>query len=235
MERPTISLTFWRRLCVLLCLLGCAAPLVHAEKKSDRDFTRLKPAEFAQLPEANAVIDLEHFDQTLLAAAIFHETNNWRAKLGLRPFRHSPALDTAADVQVTYGSLMLEIGHTNFMPGQKTAMDRVQKVGLIPGTVAENVALTPLLDADDDTVVGLLGEGDKRRYVDAATGRELKAHTYATFAKRVLAQWMNSPHHRENIVARDLKFLGCSARSKRDIGGSVGLYAVQEFFSAATF
>lgn len=233
MERPTISLTSGRRLCVLICLLGCAAPLVHAAKKSECDLTRLKPAEFAQLPEANAVIDLAHFDQALLAAAIFHETNNWRAKLGLRPFRHSPELDTAADVQVTYGSLMPAIGHTNFMPGQRTAMDRVQKVGLIPGTVAENVALTPLLDADDDTVIGLMGEGDERRYVDVATGRELKPHTYATFAKRVLAQWMNSPHHRENIVARDLKFLGCSARSTRDIGGNVGLYAVQEFFSAA--
>lgn len=235
MERATISLTFGFRICVVLSVLGCAAPLVHAAKKTERDLTRLKPAEFAQLREANAVIDPAHFDQALLVAAIFHETNNWRAKLGLRPFRHSPELDTAADVQVTYGSLMTEIGHTNFMPGQRTAMDRVQKVGLIPGTVAENVALTPLLDADDDTVIGLLGEGEARRYIDAATGRELKAHTYATFAKRVLAQWMNSPHHRENIVDRDLKFLGCSARSTRDIGGSVGLYAVQEFFSAATF
>ncbi|MBI3884313.1 MAG: CAP domain-containing protein [Opitutae bacterium] len=221
-------MSFFRpRLCLLLAMVAA----VHAAEK--RDLTRLRPAEFARLPEVNAPIDLEHYDRDLLAAAIFHETNRWRAKLGLPAFRHLPKLDDAADVQVTYGSLMPELSHSNLLPAQARPMDRVVATGLRPGRVAENVALTPVFDTGEETPFVVHGAGAERKFLNADTGRELEPHTYASFAARVLGQWMNSPGHRANIANRALRYLGCSARSVRNLSGTHSLFAVQAFFTPA--
>lgn len=214
----------------MLCLLLGVASLVDATEKCN--LTRLPPAEFARLPEVNARIDLENYDRDLLAAAIFHETNRWRAQLGLPPFRHLPELDQAADMQVTFGSLMPELGHTNMLPSQARPLDRVLTTGLRPGKVAENVALTPVFDTGGETSFEVRGEGLERKFIDPATGRELRPHTYATLAARMLVQWMGSPGHRANIADRTLRCLGCSARSKRNLNGTHSLFAVQAFFTA---
>jgi len=213
----------------MLCLLLGVVSVARATE--ERDLTRLPPAEFARLPEVNALIDLENYDRDLLAAAIFHETNRWRVQLGLPPFRHLPKLDQAADMQVTFGSLMPEVGHTNVLPSQASPLDRVLSTGLRPGYVAENVALTPVFNTGQETSFEVRGLGLERKYFDPATGRQLQPHTYATFATRVLVQWMNSPGHRANIANGTLHYLGCSARSKRNLNGTDSLFAVQAFFT----
>lgn len=176
--------------------------------------TSLEPAEFAKLPAVHTAIDPDDFDRDLLAAAIFHETNRWRAKLGLKPFRHKTELDRAADMQCAYGSLNLNMGHTNPVSGQKTPAERVRSAGVGPGAVAESITLTPLV---------LAGE-------DPASGRAARVDTYETFAARMLAQLMNSPNDRRSITSTTLRFHGCSARPVRSVGGAVSLYAVQVFY-----
>lgn len=218
-----------RSACWCLCL-GVWSIAAAAVK---RDLLQLTPAQFAQRPEVGAPIALANFDRELLAAAIFHETNRWRAQLGLPLLSHRRELDRAADVQVAFGSLMTEVGHTNPLPSQATPTDRVIAAGLNPKLVGENVVLTPLLDADNQTLIHTLGEGTGLKYFNPDTGRELHPHTYESFATRVLAQWMESPSHRANIVNAEFRSLGCGVRPRRSVSGTYSLYAVQVFYTPA--
>lgn len=218
-------------LCAVFGLTLLAPAWLQAAKVTSRDLVRLSPDEFAELPEVKAMIDPERLDRDLMAAAIFHETNRWRRRLGLPAFKHRMKLDEAADVQATFGSLMPTVGHVNSLPAQASPMARVLAVGYTPGLVAENVALTPVLDAAEETSFAMEGEGEAKKFFDPKSGRELRPHSYASFAARVLVQWMNSPGHRANIANRDLRYLGCSARSTRNISGIRSLFSVQEFFT----
>ena len=74
----------------------------------------MSPAKIAKLPEVNTRIDFAHYDRDLMAAAIFHETNRTRVKLGLKPFLHLPKLDDAADLQASTGALLApRVSHHN--------------------------------------------------------------------------------------------------------------------------
>ena len=73
------------------------------------DWQQLPPAEFAEQPEVPARIDFAAFDEALMAAAIFHETNRVRQQLGLAPFRHLPKLDEAAGLEVAIGVVQGEL------------------------------------------------------------------------------------------------------------------------------
>jgi uncharacterized protein YkwD len=57
-------------------------------------------------------------------------------------------------------------------------------------------------------------------------------HTYASFAARVVDDWMNSPPHRANLVNPELTSLGCAARTCLSWRGrQEQIYAVQVFFT----
>ena len=211
------------------CLgLGVWSAAVAAVK---RDLMQLPPAQFAQLPEGSAPIELATFDRELLAVAIFHETNRWRAQFGLPLLSHRRELDRAADVQGAFGSLMPEAGHPNPLPSHATPTDRVIAAGLNPKLVGENVVLTPRRDAGNQTLIHTLGDGAAQKYFNPDTGRELQPHTYDSFAARVLVQWLNSPAHRANIVNVEFRSLGCGVRPRRSVSGTYSLYAVQVFFT----
>src|SRR6478609_5650425 len=78
-----------------------------------RDWYGLSPEEFAAQPMVQARIDPEEFDRTLMAAAIFQETNRVRHQLGLARFTHVAKLDVAADRKATYGVFETELRHTS--------------------------------------------------------------------------------------------------------------------------
>src|SRR6187402_722979 len=97
---------------------------------SARDWYALSPEEFAVQPAVHARIDPENFDGTLMAAAIFHETNRVRRQLELARFTHVARLDVAAERKASLGVFESQVRHTSDIPFAATPADRVKATGL---------------------------------------------------------------------------------------------------------
>lgn len=207
----------------MLVSVGWAAP----------DLQQLSAEEFDQLPEVQSVIDYGNFDQSLMVAAIFHETNRVRRQMGLRPFTHLPKLDKAADLKAAIGVMQGELSHRNPMPLTSTPADRVRAVGLSYRQVAENIARLGILNLPAGvTQVGVRTRTGRDEYYQLDTKSTLEPRTYAGFAAAVVQAWMNSPTHRANIVNPGFQSLGCGARVCRDLANRhEQIYAAQVFFT----
>jgi uncharacterized protein YkwD len=189
--------------------------------------TRLAPAEFDRQRALAEEIDVGALDRALLAAAVFHETNRVRARLGLKWFEPLEQLDDAAETQATIGALFRPPSHTNPFPLIATPLDRVRQAGLNPAQVAENIALLPVYDAPHGT--GFYRLKDDPRLRHAKTGELLPRHTYRSIAVAVVAAWMNSPGHRANIVEPALTHLGCAVRQAKSLSDIDLIFFVQVF------
>lgn len=210
------------RRCLTLCLLGLLAGCA-----------RVVPApeavpNYGDNPALDARIDVAKFDRTLMAQAIFQEANQVRARLGLPAFRPLPKLNDAADLEAAVGRVYQPPSHNNPFPMIGTPMARVQYVGLVPGYVAENIALLPVQNTD--RAVAIARDG-KTRFVRPDSGEPVPAMTYREFATLVLDLWMKSPGHRANLVNPLLRHLGCSAQPNVSLHGIDQLFCVQVFFT----
>lgn len=182
-----------------------------------------------QAAELTDKIDVAQLDQSLLARAIFDETNRVRVQLGHKPFGREQKLDEAADTQANIGVLFRPPSHTNPFPLIATPEDRVRFAGLDPLRVSENIALLSIYDVPRNTAVYFLKNDPTLR--DSRSGNAVQVHTYASFARAVVGEWMNSPGHRANIVDEKLRYLGCAVRSSTGKDDLDMIFAVQAFFT----
>ncbi|MDW8205816.1 MAG: CAP domain-containing protein, partial [Cytophagales bacterium] len=137
---------------------------------------------FAKLPMANQVIDFNDIDYALLNAAIFYATNWQRDKHYQKPLRYSAALEKAA---FEHSKDMVQhnfFSHTSPIKGRETHDKRIRAAGVSGGYMGENIA-----------------------YHSHVT------NTYLNQAKKIVAGWMNSPGHRQNILSSHYQYLGCGA------------------------
>ncbi len=187
--------------------------------------------EFAGQPGLNAQLATDSLDRELLAAAIFHETNRVRHQLGLTVLQWLEKLNEAAEIQSHIGVLSRPPSHTNPFRAIGTPLERVKYAGLMPERVAENIALIPVYDVAPAGEIGVSRDRQKTAYIDPETGRELKVHTYASYAALVVQAWMDSPGHRANITDPSVKYLGCSVYPKRGNYGEEMVFSVQVFYA----
>jgi uncharacterized protein YkwD len=157
--------------------------------------------EFFEKQSARQKINLDDVNQALLDATVFHETNRVRQKQGLRPLRHLSDLDEAAMLHARSMAREAYLSHQNSDDRLREPIDRARAVGLEPRFVAENIA----------SAFGIRYESGERVYVDdqgrdgttyhrEPNGPAIPNHTYRSFARELVAAWMNSPGHRRNIL-----------------------------------
>jgi uncharacterized protein YkwD len=202
-------MAIWRvnRFFTLFLLMVCVG---RVSAWTAGDYAKYDFDTFAKLPEALARIDMNGIDYPLLHAAIFYETNRRRALEGLPAFAHSPALEKAAkghsDDMVRYGFF----SHASTVKGKETVSKRLALAGIVNAASAENIAESfgieytagkPVYSPDQN--------GGYFSY--SFRGPRIENHTYLGFAKAVVAQWMNSPGHRANILNKAYRFLGTGA------------------------
>jgi len=216
----------WKRILPAVAAVALTAVTAHAEAPS---LTQEEPARFWRRAELERPIDVEAFDRPLLIAAVFHETNRRRVAEKLPRLHGGKALNEAADMQAAMMAVRMEVEHDNPLHGQHTPAERVRAAGLDPELVAENIAMTPVPVPPIAGEVYVRIEGGRRIFSAEPGGPEVRPHTYASFARAVLDQWMNSPGHRANILDPRLTRLGCGCRPGRTINGMDAIYAVQVF------
>ncbi|RJQ65532.1 MAG: CAP domain-containing protein [Desulfobacteraceae bacterium] len=217
--------------CLLAGAVGCAAGNKRAGQPATDSAAGLfgMPAEkFFELGKAGRPIDPQKLDYTLMAAALFHETNQRRRQAGKPALRHDPRLDEAAR---THGRNMAEkkfVSHTNpHSPESRTPLDRVARAGFTPSYIAENVATYFNLRCEEGRMLYSVHEGTAFSYEPDST--PIPEHSYRSFAESLVTRWMNSPEHRKNILADPPNAYGsgCAARPERK--GLYRLYCVQLF------
>jgi uncharacterized protein YkwD len=187
------------------------------------------PAEafFAQ-ESTGRPIDPQKVDQALLAAALFHETNRLRQKHGRPPLGRDARLDAAARMQATSMARKNYLDHINpHDPERRTPKDRAQMAGFEFRFLAENVATQFAIQYQSGRTVYRVPAGTGFSY--RSDGPPIPRHTYRTFAAVVLAQWMDSPGHRRNILSDEPERFGSDCRLRQGQSGLDQFYCVQLF------
>ncbi|HYC71506.1 MAG TPA: CAP domain-containing protein [Opitutaceae bacterium] len=180
--------------------------------------------------EFSAAITPESFDARRLARAIFAETNRVRRGLELDELMPSDEADAAASIQASLGYMPGLVPHTNPFYGVATLAERVQRVGLSAVRAGENAARLPIIDTRGQDHFGYKVEDGVKLAVDLETGERFGPHTYASCAADFVRRWMKSPGHRENLLSRNFRVLGCAVQLMR-YDDFDQIYAVQVFIT----
>jgi len=168
------------------------------------------------------------FNLTLLEAAVFHETNRQRTLNHLPIFKYSAAMNVMARQHSQEMSDLQYFEHESPTPGYRSLGDRLRNVGLINVTAGENIAVLAYLDVPAGHSYLIDASGNPT--IDEITRKPVKPFTYAGLATEVLVQWMNSPHHHENIVNTDFRYLGLGiARGPYESSKQDSFYFTQNF------
>ncbi|MEL6168951.1 MAG: CAP domain-containing protein [Pseudomonadota bacterium] len=169
----------------------------------------------ATLPgDVHQVIPQNGIDDLLLDVAIRAEVNRMRCGYGLPPVNRAP--DRLASVANDHSVWMAGSGrlsHKSTARGRQTLGQRIAASQVRVQVASENLAVLPRYRF-----------GDRRFFVENAgacrfkttRGETVKAHTYYTMSKEVVARWMASPGHRRNILdpsARALSTAGAGSQS----------------------
>ncbi len=196
-------------------------------------FTQYTADSFEHLPKAGQPIDFSSVNEDLLSAAVFHETNRRREQNKLSALRYEPKAQAAAKIQAQAMAAGQFVSHENNLPGKKTLLDRARSVGLKPHLIAENVASCFGLRYKSGTPFYKRHENGQTVASATPDGPPLPRHTYLSFAKALLDEWMHSPEHRKNILQPAAQFLGCSCRLPKENKNSpmVVFYCDQVFFT----
>jgi uncharacterized protein YkwD len=192
-----------------------------------------------RLPQAGRQqIATGRIDFPLLAAAVFVESNRERRKHGLPSLAYLPALETISTLHASDMVLHRFFNHVNPVDAyRRTVADRLDLVDLPASFYAENIARTFPLQIDirtgqsgalHSTVYPLDTPG---QFSLTPNGPPILPHTYASFARDLVEDWMNSPSHRSNLLDTQAKYLGCGCALEVDEVGFPTLVCGQVFYA----
>lgn len=227
----------FRLLSVVIVLMACAyqppqqlARSTSITPLSSSPLFNLSAKEFWGLGVAEQTVEGRGIDQTLLSAAVFHETNVRRQQAGRNTLRHDARLDRAARL---HADRMVEdrfFDHIN--PSQadlRTPKDRVLSVGFSPMYISENIATHFDIRYKDGTAFYKLPKQKGGGVSYTPNGPPITHHTYHSFAISLMDQWMASKGHRRNILSKYPTQFGAGCAIRPESSGMNKLYCVQLF------
>jgi uncharacterized protein YkwD len=163
-------------------------------------------------PESQ-LVPLDNPSESVIATAMFEETNRARLENGQKRLLRSPQLEAAADEQAFHMATLLRAEHSNPIAGEHTAADRAAREGLVADRVTENALMIPA-----------------RR----PGGSPERDYTYAELASVIVRAWMSSPEHRANLLDPNVTFVGCAARIAHSLPDDDRVFATQVFYLPTT-
>jgi uncharacterized protein YkwD len=180
-------------------------PATRPTSKPADDLFTMPDDAFAKSPRMKAPIDFSNVDHEAMTAVVLRETNRHRVAAKLPKLAHLPKLDEAAKIHADDMNREKFFAHENPNdPSKHEPIDRVKKVGLDPRLVAENIATNFGIKYRSGVAVFHVPGGVSYQ----SDGPPIPPHTYLSFGKELVDTWMKSPHHKENIMLPDAKYLG---------------------------
>jgi uncharacterized protein YkwD len=180
---------------------------------------------FRQNPLFAQAIDFSRIDYPLLHAAIFFATNETRVKNQQQAVAFAIELERAAYHHSKYMAGQNFVAHHNPFSNRRNTPDQRGKLaGVTNPFIAENIATHFGIKYKPRTPVYRI-DTTKGTFSYQRGGPLIPNHTYLSFAEVIVAQWMDSPPHRANLLSQDAVQLGCGAYFFRD----------QSFYNIPTF
>lgn len=173
-------------------------------------------------------IDFERMDAELLEEAICLATNEAREAKGLSALPFERHLARAARSHARRMARYKFFGHADPRDAaRKSPEDRARRAGVENPYIAENVAVRMGLKMRSGEPVYVV-DPDRSWFSRRPGGAPIPPHTYRTFARAIVAQWMESTGHRENILSESGQQMGCGV-GLRFQSGMPRVYGVQVF------
>ncbi len=151
-------------------------------------------------------IDFVKPDYELLNEAIYLATNEARKSESRSELKRNKKLGQAAARYAQRQAVGNFLAHIDPTGGPKTPDDRVRVLSAINPYVSENLASTTGYPIGSGELVYSDPSGGFSR---KRGGPKIAPHTYRSFARDVVQQWLDSPGHRKNILSPDALELGC--------------------------
>jgi uncharacterized protein YkwD len=223
-------------LTVLLLVAVCVSVEMRAQDDVNARhigwFTNHTAESFRELKAAHEKIQPERINRDLLDAAVFHETNRRREQRGLPALAYHDGARQAARMQSETMAKHQFVAHDNpFDLKLKTLMDRARRAGLKPRFVAENVASAFARHYETGERFYVRVENGEQILSGKPDGPPIPMRTYIEFAKALLDDWMSSPGHRENILHKSARYLGCACVPLLEDASMEKIYCTQVFFT----
>ena len=185
--------------------------------ETQKDFYEMSYQEFMSQDTVNQPIDVKNPNDSLLDATLFHATNEQRIKYNLPIFSYNSLVHKAA---IGHSVDMIEQDFYNHVNPytQRKMEDRVTSYTIEFKRMAENIAQHDLIETGKTSFYCSLIPKNDNDFIfrDCNTKQPLLMMTYANFARNVVKSWMNSPHHRENILDIRYTAMACSARLSKN-------------------
>lgn len=176
------------------------------------DYLLSDEAFFVQ-PRSQQTLILNKPDTLLLDVALFQATNEARRLAGLPILQYDRALYQAARL---HAESMIAHGYTShdnlYDLTETTLLKRIQKQTNRYNWMAENVGQYQTIDTPDWYGVRFDARKQQYEYLDAQTKQRYKPYSYAAYARYAVTQWLNSPHHRANLLNPQFTHVGCAGR-----------------------
>lgn len=234
--RPSSFASFGRLVAALLCSAQIAfsetPPQPTTPEKDAPLYGEIEPAEFPQRVDAQRPIARERFDAKLLSAAIFHRTNVVRAAHDLPALTYNAKAAAAAQQHAEAMAKGDYLSHGT--PNRKKNLspyDRLKIEGLEPQFSAENIAFSFLLRYQSGKPFFTREKNGETVFSYEPDGPPLPPHTYASFAEHMVQEWMDSPPHRKNLLAKEPSQLGVGTALAPAASGFDQIYGVQDFYA----
>ncbi|GAB3011705.1 CAP domain-containing protein [Spirosoma pulveris] len=167
---------------------------------------------FAQ-PISHQKMTLGKPDTLLLDVALFQATNEARRLAGLEILQYDQALYLAAQ---NHAVSMIKHDYTShedlYQLSDLNLLRRVQKQTSRFNRLAENIGQYQTIDTADWYGVRFNRRHQLYEYVNSETRQLYEPFTYAAYARYAVQQWLNSPHHRANLLNPLFTHVGCAGR-----------------------
>lgn len=180
---------------------------------------KMTAVEFMKKVEVNQPINPRSPNYELLDAALFHATNEERVKFKLPAFVYHPIIHKVAK---GHSEAMIELdfyNHENpYRPANKYLQDRILQQTKLFRMMGENIAQHDILGGDDNRFCFKTPSvaGSDYVFLNCETKKPIPMKTYAELARAVINGWINSPHHRANILNPQFTVMACAGRLSKN-------------------
>ena len=184
-----------------------------------KGYYEMTSSEFLNQAIVNQAIDARNLDNLLLDATIFHATNEQRLKNNLQLFVYNLPLHKAT---IFHAEAMIEDDFYNHInsnsPTNAKMQNRIENQTNIFRAMGENIAQHDIIETGKNTRFCFQPPKNNGDYlfVDCTTKKPLLMMTYAVLARSIVNGWMNSPHHRDNILNPQYTYMACAARLSKN-------------------
>ena len=194
-----------------------------------QDYYKYELKKFRKAEIFHDTIDISNPDYARLNAVIFYLTNEVREKKKLNILIYEKKLEESATIHCN--SMISEDFFDHINPKSKvlkTPNDRARFVGISNPFLAENIIETFVLQY---TAGDPVYPGPKGVFRYKPDGEPIPPHTYLSLGEALIDAWMNSPHHRDNILSKKAIQLGCGTAFYRnkDFNDMPTVMATQNF------